>query len=1128
MWRALACFLTAIAWLFAAPAHAEYIGEYDVGDTISLHCVVNDNGTAADSVSGDTIKAIIMYEGTKIDTIGLDPVGTTLPLCAAFQGKIVADTTVGGYGTWWATLWAVNVGAGTRDPVGVVSWTLYPRIASASGIVPRVSLTDSGTSVARVLNAYLTGNDKLEIARRASDSVWVGTRTTQVNGRRAYAALVADSVNAATLLTLPASAWYIGQYEQGESLTIGARLTGIDSAYATIYWRTEAIDTVELSSTAQGYYLRTMADTTGGGWGDWRAVIRGYDSPSDKYVVNTWSLWDRHLYAQEVAESADVYIHDPDDSTLALVIRDSLNAWADSFKADTVVASGIDTVNLSAATIGTIAAAGADSTWSYPTRSLPITEYQELADTVSAHVSALDTIAYVANVGAVAVTDSARAVGTVTRSILTDSAVAAARVREVTLPVDSVVGVARVKRTAIADSFVAGNRVQSVESVSLTDSSRALGRADSCVGVGRVRLVDRSTLNDSTTAAGRLRTVGTVTGNVNGNLLGYVARLLEMVDSLQAEIADESADSANARLTIPTIQQIATANRDTMIAHRDTFAVSDLDSIGRVGKVWECDSTRVARTTIHNLLTDSTAKAAVCDSTGLAHVTHRADSLVRGYRVDTLVAGGRVGTVATVTGLSAALLGEIADTVMTYPIPLESETLTTASALARADTVVRDSVRAVGTVYELIHGDSIDAFARGANVSQVAVTAVAESLVHGASVDYVDTTRVSARTREIDEISYVDSVGAVRWAWNVSEAAVVAYCDSNRSTAVTHRADSLVGGGRIQTVLEVTHADSVTAFDHGRLVTLTSRADSTTGVARVKNLTNATIAAEVEAIKAGGSPWPTVLAGVEDDAQQAVDSLTSTEISTLAHVGDEMTLTGAEKAEIRDSTWYTPLSAGGFPFPMAGNILWNIQEDSLALPQTIAGMGADSTRAILAASALQDSIDAALVRMGKAGGDTTLVSLLRYIKSHLNAVTFTGASAQLVADSLLGRAVTDASGDPLYDSSTVGGALYEAGPDRLYRSLHVRVDSSLVDTSGTVIGAFKTVGGTVPAGTCIYAYTLSDSSWSQAIGKDCDLGTNGEFYFGVFYQPPDTTYYRIRMTAPGYTDVERIVRFPQP
>jgi hypothetical protein len=304
--------------------------------------------------------------------------------------------------------------------------------------------------------------------------------------------------------------------------------------------------------------------------------------------------------------------------------------------------------------------------------------------------------------------------------------------------------------------------------------------------------------------------------------------------------------------------------------------------------------------------------------------------------------------------------------------------------------------------------------------------------------------------------------------------------------------------------------------------------DSTRVTRAVTGLTPATIAAEVEAIKAGGSPWPTVLAGVADDAQQAVDSLTSTEISTLAHTGDEMKLEDGEKAEIADSLLYSVQLNANYPFPTVGNILWNIQEDSLALPQTIARMGADSTRAILAASALQDSIDAALVRMGKAGGDTTLVSLLRYIKANLHAVTFPTAAISELTDSLWGEKL-DSLGNlrARWDSSTAAAHLWDASPKHHGQDFVV-IDSTSKDTSGVAVGAFKASGVPV-TGTEIYVYTYADSGWSQPVGEDLEPASDGRFFVPVYVPANgDTIFYRVRFHAPGYLDQTKIVRFPQP
>jgi hypothetical protein len=352
----------------------------------------------------------------------------------------------------------------------------------------------------------------------------------------------------------------------------------------------------------------------------------------------------------------------------------------------------------------------------------------------------------------------------------------------------------------------------------------------------------------------------------------------------------------------------------------------------------------------------------------------------------------------------------------------------------------------------------------------------------------------------------------------------------------------------VTAVARVWDVDSTRALDHGRLVSRVTLADSAVGVKRVlltsvtsfatvvdstrvtravTGLTPATIAAEVEAIKAGGSPWPTVLAGVEDDAQQAVDSLTSTEISTLAHTGDEMKLEDGEKAEIADSLLYSVQLNANYPFPTVGNILWNIQEDSLALPQTIAGMGADSTRAILAASAVQDSIDSLTARIGRTG-DSTLSQLAEYISANLNAVTFPTTAISELTDSIW-SAKLDSLGNlrARWDSSTAAGHLWDASPKHHGQDFVV-IDSTSKDTSGVAVGAFKASGVPV-TGTEIYVYTYADSGWSQPVGEDLEPASDGRFFVPVYVPANgDTVFYRVRFHAPGYLDQTKIVRFPQP
>lgn len=1164
----------------AGAAHADYLGEFDNGDAVTIWATLNDNGTVADSVGGDTLRCVIWGNGVRLDTIKLDDAGTTAPQSGVFFANWTIDTTGAGYGSYSAYIWAVNVGAGTRDPVGQATWTVFPRAALMTGYVDQVGT--AGACLAAVVTS-IEATVRTAIAEEVSDSVFTqgvdtcvgvgrvrkvvladsvtGVRrvkgvvdsvkavhrvnlskavttcdlVTQVDtvvalrrlspfGRAQLAAQVADSVNAASLSTLPAQAWYIGQYEQGESLTIGARLTGIDSAYATIYWRTEAIDTVELTSTAQGYYLRTMADTTGGGWGDWRALIRGYDSPSDKYVVNNWSLWDRHLYAQEVAESADVYIHDPDDSTVALVIRDSLNAWADSFKADTVVAVTNDTMHLNTADWGGLSARMADTVWTggVNTRTLSASAYAEIGDSVGTSIAALDTIAYVANVGTVALTDSSGKVGTVTRSILNDSTIAAQRVREVVLPIDSVVAAARVwdvdSTRALATAWV-------------LDSARIVASCDSVGKVDTVRAVARLTdlLEDS------LRVVGRVT----------------VVDSVTALARNWYTDSTRATWKV---QQTLRADSTVSVGRM----VNPLDSVVAVARVWDADSLRVARRALALTLADSV--------TGVRRLNGRVDSVTGVYRVarvDSAEAVGRLkGTVDRVTLVdSAASLfrARLVDSTAAVAIDSIPKIGIPYQVLGEITSAVRDTILGsritgiswnpitLGAVLKSVSTDSlVGKWPRLAGIVADSVNAKGIDLVDSVGavyrvryVDLTDSSRVTAMTWDADSLRVAGRTILTDSTTNLYRGRIV---DSTASQAAVTQVDSVRAVGIVWDV------DSTRALDHARLVSEVSVTDSAVGVDRVRltsvtsvatvvdsarvtravtGLTPATISAEVEAIKVSGVPWPTALEGIEADAQQAVDSLTVTEISDLAHKGDGMTLSGAEKASIADSFFYAELGVS-YLYPTAGNILWNIQEDSLALPQTIAGMGADSTRALLAASALSDSIDALCARLGKAGGDTTVISLLRYLKANLNAVTFPTTAIAELTDSVWGAKLDSAGAlRARWDSSTAAAHLWDASPKHHGQDFEV-IDSTTKDTSSVAIGAFKASGVPV-TGTEIYVYTLADSGWSQPVGEDLEPAADGRFFVPVYVPANgDTVYYRVRFHAPGYLDQTKIVRFPQP
>jgi len=107
--------------LTAGLVSAEYLGDYAIGDSVTLRAVINDNGTVADSVSGDSVKAVIYWQETAVDTVvgGLTQMGTGNPWSGLFTKTIYVDTAGGGFGSWYALLWAVNVDIGTRDPAGL-------------------------------------------------------------------------------------------------------------------------------------------------------------------------------------------------------------------------------------------------------------------------------------------------------------------------------------------------------------------------------------------------------------------------------------------------------------------------------------------------------------------------------------------------------------------------------------------------------------------------------------------------------------------------------------------------------------------------------------------------------------------------------------------------------------------------------------------------------------------------------------------------------------------------------------------------------------------------------------------------------------------------------------------------
>ncbi len=166
---------TILVVLIPAMAWGEFLGEYDHGDTVTLRAVLNDNGTAADSVSGDSIAAYVFWKTNPTDSVSLTATGTGHPWCSAFTADFIVDTADGGYGSWYAILYAVNVGAGSRDPIGLNSWT---------------AKRDPGA-------------------------------TSDIAGE------VMDSLHTHNVPT-----WHIGNYQQDDSLEIYARYAGVDSVYA--------------------------------------------------------------------------------------------------------------------------------------------------------------------------------------------------------------------------------------------------------------------------------------------------------------------------------------------------------------------------------------------------------------------------------------------------------------------------------------------------------------------------------------------------------------------------------------------------------------------------------------------------------------------------------------------------------------------------------------------------------------------------------------------------------------------------------------------------------------------------------------------------------------------------------
>jgi len=1100
-----------------AGASAQYLGEFDHGDQVAIHAVLNDNGTAADSVSGDSIMCIVMFESTALETLSMTAEGASLPLLAAYSNLYTIDTTGCGYGSYWAVLWAVDVGAGTRDPVGEVSWTVFPRAASATGVIDSVGVVGRADSTRGLDSAIVS-----HINSGGANSVWAKS-LFGVSWTPGTAAFILSHA-----LREPLASWYLGEYQQDDSLTVGGPFNGtyFDSVYATIFWRTEAIDTVKLTETALGFYARIEADTTGGGWGDWHTLLEGYLSGvSTGWRVraqNTWSLRDYHAYAAETAESADVHIYDPPDSTVALVFRDSLYAWADSFKADSAYAMGFDSAHVYISDRMAIAGLGAESTWADPMRSLPEAEYREIADTVAVVIAALDTIAYVGTVGTVlevettlvaVYLDSGRVMD---RVVHADTAAFLDTCRAAGF-LDSLA------RVGYADSLGSGARIHNVDKTAHCDSVTKTATADTLKRGGRIALVDRVTTNDSTTAAGRLQTAATVTGNVNGNVLGYVAMLLDAIDSLQAELADEAADSSNARIDVPGITATSEAIRDTLIAHRDTFAVSDLDSIGKVGWVGVTDSAGVLEKANYLVLCDTLRVAGHLDSGGAIGVVGRTDSLVRGALLDLVSRVSFTDSAATLGELAGGAIAAVADTILGRPIDLGTETLSVAATLAHIDTSIIDSVGGVARVELVAFADSLRALHKADTVAVLGRALHADTAGKVGIVSVTDSAGVTGRTYNIDHLDSVDACGIT---WVTLTANYVALFDSGRVVATALYTDSAGRAGHLDTAdaVALTHeATHVTTVDS---TAKTLFADSLRKAGDVEGITVATITSGIEGLKAGGEPWLTVLNRADSAAVIAADSLDETIITTLAHTGDAMTLAPADKAILVDSIFYLELDTS-YHYPSVGNILWNNQKDSLATIAQIAKAEADSVRALLVVSEIKYDLDTLIERLGQTG-DSALCQLAENIRNNLSVVMFSSDDASMVAESLLSQSISDSAGYPAYDSSTVGGALWEAGPERLYRTFHAVIDTATIDTAATPLGAYRTGSGLVPAGACAYVYLLADSGWANSLSKDCDLGPVGAFHLGVRYQPPDTVYYRVRFHAPGYVDEERIVRYPQP
>jgi hypothetical protein len=1034
-----------LALLFAPLASAEFLGDYAIGDSVTLRFIINDEyGSVVDSVSGDTIEAAIYWQQTAVSEIvgGLTQVGAGVPESGLFTATIEVDTAGGGFGSWYALLYAVDWDTTAWDRVGINSWT--------------VSKTN-------------------------------GEDTT-------------------------ATGFFLGQYAPTDSITVGGRFVGVDSVEAHRYWRMNPVDTTKLTADGYGYYATLYIDTTGHGLGSWRVDLKPYGG-QERWQTNTFHVFDTHDYAAEIADSADVAIHDPDDSTTALIVRDSMNAWADSF-----IFSGsfnTETTYVNLLQWADLANANAESIWTGASfaRTLDVAEYQEIAESSAAHISALDTIAYVTHVGSVTVVAQVDSVG---KATLLDSA----RVFRSGLWVDSV-GIAtkldslRIVRQGLwVDSVGLTTEVDSVRvartvlTANLVDSARVVRQTLWADSTGLATVLDsarvvRQVLWSDSTGISTLNDSLRVAAVVDSAKQTGKAIFVDSARVVRTALWTDSTGLATVLDSARVVRQVLWSDSTGISTFNDSLRAGyHIDTTSFLGRAKLVDSMRVARTVLtsnlvdsarvvrQSLWTDSTGLATVLDSARLVRQVLWSDSTGISTFNDSLRAAA---TIDTVKKTGVALTATIVDSAR----------------------VVRQVLWSDSTGISTFN-DSLRVVRQGLFVDSVGIATELDSL------------RVVRTT-----LSGVDSVRAVGTAYLVDSTRVTRQVLWTDSTGIATELDSL----RVARQVLWSDSTGISTFNDSLRVAYSVLTADSTGIVTFADSLRATgVTAAPTLAEIADTVWTHILLGESDtmaageflvkldtNLTAAKESLDAT-VSGRAAPGAAMTITPEDKGEIADTVW-THLVPDALGLPATGRLISYLHPDSLASVNTIAGAVEES----LVGSAVADTLDSVLVQLGHkadaASADGSAIAQIKDVKANLNAVSFDADAAALVKDSILNAAL-DTSGVIAYDSGTVGAALWEAQLGER-RRLYVTIDSTTKDTSGTPLGAPRR-GGDVLQEADIYVYTFSDSGWSQVVNADLTVESDGRFYVPVFFNQVDTVFYRVRFHALGSADVESIVRFPQP